>query len=84
MTEFSEIIAEWKKAKTIKYVRWNTCNDELVCDVCRERNGKKFLLSEIENLIPAHKGCRCWIVPIVDIEAFGDSLDFIFEDDESL
>jgi len=82
MTDFSEIIAEWKKAKTIKYVRWNTCNDDYVCDVCRERNGKRFLLTEIENLIPAHEGCRCWLSPIVDDDIFEKELERILSGED--
>jgi len=66
MSDFSDVIAEWKEAGGIKYVRWCTCNDDYVCGVCRKRANKEFLLSEIENLIPAHEGCRCWIGPIVD------------------
>ena len=66
MSRFGKVIAEWKKAGTVKYVIWHTLNDDYVCSVCRKRNGKKFLLSEIEHLIPAHEGCRCWIDPGVD------------------
>jgi len=77
MSEFSETIAEWKESGYLKFVIWNTCNDDFVCDVCRKRNEKKFLLSEIENLIPAHEGCRCGIGPIVDEEMFGDEIDRI-------
>jgi SPP1 gp7 family putative phage head morphogenesis protein len=81
----SETIAEWEKAKTIRYVRWNTTNDDLVCDLCRVRNGKQFLLSEAENLIPAHLGCRCWLSPIVDEdlvqERLENTLSGLFDDD---
>lgn len=84
MSELSETIAEWKNTGYIKFVKWHTCNDDEVCDVCRERAEKEFLLSEIENLIPAHEGCRCWITPIVDVDLVGDIFDFTLEDDESL
>ncbi len=63
----SEEVAEWKKSGDVKYVRWRTVNDECVCSVCRKRANKKFLLSEIENLYPAHIGCRCYISPIVEL-----------------
>jgi hypothetical protein len=66
MSQFNKVIAEWKKTGTVKYVIWHTFNDDQVCSVCRRRNGKKFLLSEIEHLIPAHEGCRCWIDPGFD------------------
>ena len=84
MSEFSDTIAEWKKDGCIKYVKWRTCNDDFVCSVCKERAEKEFFLDEIENLIPAHEGCRCWISPIVDIDAFEEMIDFILEDGESL
>jgi len=77
MSEFSETIAEWKENGCIKFVKWCTCNDDYVCDFCRERAGKEFLLSEIENLIPAHEGCRCWISPIVDEDLFEKQIDQI-------
>jgi hypothetical protein len=83
VSEFSETIAEWKEDGYIKYVKWHTCNDDYVCDVCRKRAEKEFLLDDIEQLIPAHEGCRCWITPIVDIEALGEMLDFTLEDGES-
>ena len=71
-----EIVTEWREKGYIKFVRWNTANDGSVCEVCRKRNYKQFLLSEIDQLLPAHEGCRCWLTPIIDIE----SIDFEFDD----
>jgi len=62
------IVADWKKAGDVKYVKGQTCNDNDVCDVCRERTGKELLLDEIKSLFPAHESCRCWISPFVSIE----------------
>jgi hypothetical protein len=80
MTDFSETVKEWKETGYIKYVKWHTVNDENVCSVCKHRAGKKFLLSEIENLIPAHENCRCWFTPIVSEELFEEGVGENFED----
>ena len=70
MKEFHRMnLLSWKETGYIKYAQWTTCNDDHVCPVCKERAGKKFSLDELENLIPAHEGCRCGLRPIVDIEA---------------
>jgi hypothetical protein len=53
-----------------------------VCDVCRARNGKKFLLTEIQNIIPAHEGCRCWLSPIVDEVLFEKEIERILNGDD--
>jgi len=83
MSDFSKQIEEWKNAKTIKFVRWFTCMDSDVCSICKSRAGKKFLLDEVEKLIPAHEGCRCWISPIADMDLYEKKLHDILGGDES-
>lgn len=38
---------------------WNTQEDEKVCKICNERDGKVYRLSDIPK--KPHLGCRCWI-----------------------
>lgn len=40
--------------------RWNTANDERVCDVCQPRDGQVYEVGRGEEP-PAHVRCRCWI-----------------------
>jgi len=77
MDTIKDLINEWKEAGTIKYVRWNTVNDEFVCKICKLRAGKEFLLEEIESLYPGCDDCRCWISPIVEIDLFEQQIDEI-------
>lgn len=43
--------------KGVKKLKWNTQNDEKVCEVCRSRNGKIYPIDKI----PAkHPNCRCY------------------------
>jgi len=78
----SEVVKEWKKNGTIKYVIWQTVNDEQVCAICRERDNEQFLLDEIESLLPAHEGCRCYIKPVVSYELFAQEIDKILAEPE--
>lgn len=52
------------KKNGIKRVRWVSENDERVCEVCKERNGKIY---PIENIpVKPHYRCRCWIMPVLE------------------
>lgn len=60
----------WGAAGVINKVRWYTANDERVCPICGELNGKETALGENFpgynfNSPPAHPNCRCWIQPVV-------------------
>jgi len=68
-------LLRWKETGYIKYVTWHTCNDDHVCPVCKERAGKKFSIDEVENLIPAHEGCRCGMRPVIDYSLFEEEED---------
>ena len=39
--------------------RWNTANDERVCDVCQPRDGVTYPMDAERP--PAHVRCRCWM-----------------------
>ena len=42
---------------------WATANDDRVCPQCASMEGKVYLLSDAQGLIPAHPGCRCCWLP---------------------
>ena len=44
---------------------WRSTNDDHVCPICAENNGKRFTLDEVEGMIPAHPQCRCIALPVV-------------------
>lgn len=52
------------KKNGIKRVMWKAENDEKVCEECKARDGKIYLLSEYPG--KAHYNCRCWLIPIKD------------------
>lgn len=82
MDSFQDLLTEWKESGTVKFVRWNTVNDEFVCEICKSKDGKEFFLKEIESLYPGCDDCRCWISPIVDIDLFEQQINEIWEKDE--
>ena len=46
----------------LKKVRWLTENDDRVCYICQEREGKIY---DIDKIPPkTHWGCRCYYVPV--------------------
>lgn len=60
----------WDEAGFIKYNRWQTASDELVCPVCAPLDGQ---IAELGALFgsgvshpPAHVNCRCWLTPVTD------------------
>jgi len=52
------------------YVKWITANDEHVCKTCKDKEGRKFTISQMKNIIensfcdsdPFKQSCRCVIV----------------------
>jgi SPP1 gp7 family putative phage head morphogenesis protein len=53
----------------ITQMRWQTNNDELVCDICEPLNGEvRTIGDEFDDGItdpPGHVNCRCWLTPVV-------------------
>jgi len=46
----------------IKRVEWITIEDDKVCKICAERDGKIY---DIDNIPPKpHIGCRCYLLPV--------------------
>lgn len=63
----------WRAAGIIEGNRWNTNADELVCPICQPLNGRAVRIGESFDLgitsPPAHVRCRCWLTPVVMVEA---------------
>ena len=60
----------WEQAGYIDKYRWNTANDELVCEICGPKAGQEYPLVTLSQDMPAHVNCRCWSTPIVSLELF--------------
>jgi len=60
---------DWDDIRKIK--TWFTCNDDMVCEVCRALHNRTVLVDDdfTEGIAspPAHPGCRCWISTSPDI-----------------
>ncbi len=81
-TEITRIFAKanmaaWKSTGFVSGKKWMTSRDDRVCVICEPLDGKVVAL---ENSFfsrigggfpspPAHVNCRCWLQPVVDIEA---------------
>ena len=57
------------KKNGIRRVRWVTENDEKVCHICKERDGKVYDIEKIP--VKPHYYCRCWIKPVLEKDSNG-------------
>lgn len=48
----------------VKYVRWNTEEDERVCEICKSRNNQIYEIDKVPS--KPHYGCRCYMTPVSD------------------
>lgn len=55
------------KAAGYTKLRWSATMDSRTSKMCRERNGKEYLIDQLPD-IPAHPNCRCTFVPVIDDE----------------
>ena len=78
ITEVTRSFAEanrvmWKESGVVAGQRWNTASDEMVCPICAPLNGRVVAINETfpggYESPPAHPRCRCWLTPVVDVEA---------------
>ena len=46
---------------------FSTAGDQRVCPECEALEGKRYTVTEIENVIPVHPNCRCVALPIVTL-----------------
>lgn len=44
---------------------WSTSGDSLVCELCKDLDGKVFKLSEARGMLPRHPNCRCAWKPVI-------------------
>ena len=58
------------KKNGIRRVRWETQEDEKVCEECKGRHGKVY---DIDKLPEKHYGCRCWYLPVLEKGSNGES-----------
>lgn len=65
----SKKTASHKFVKSYEYVKWQSEDNKNTCAVCRERNGRLYRYGEINGIWPAHKNCRCKLVPAPAVEA---------------
>jgi SPP1 gp7 family putative phage head morphogenesis protein len=83
-TEVTRLYAEgnriaWEASGTVRQVRWQTAMDDLRCEICKEKQGQVFDLTDTRNHPPAHPRCRCWIQPISDIDLIGEQFAEILD-----
>lgn len=52
------------KKNGIRRVRWETEDDEKVCEECKKRDGKIYPIDGIPT--KPHYRCRCWVVPVLE------------------
>jgi len=73
-TEVTRIYAQanasaFESTGFVNQVKWNTNQDDRVCPICAPLDGQLFDPNNIAELPPAHVNCRCWIQPVVDVDA---------------
>jgi SPP1 gp7 family putative phage head morphogenesis protein len=85
-TEVTRAFAEgnkmaWESTGVVDSMKWCTGEDDLVCPVCSELDGKVVSMGEMFapdiDIPPAHVNCRCWIQPVVSEEKLANKLDNI-------
>jgi len=76
-TEVTHMFAQGNRtafaARGVERVTWRTKADELVCPICGPLDGQQFPVDGSE-VPPAHPGCRCWVVPHVDVAALDKAI----------
>lgn len=68
ITETTRLFAQgnemaWQSTGLVQKAIWRTVNDERVCPICEPRDGIEI---ELGDGPPAHVGCRCFEVPMMD------------------
>ena len=59
----------YQESGVVQQVEWRTAMDERRCVTCAPKEGKRAPLSNpmVDGVeIPAHPGCRCWWVPVIE------------------
>jgi SPP1 gp7 family putative phage head morphogenesis protein len=58
-------VAGYEQSGVVAGLQWQTSADERVCPVCGPLQGTNLPMRG-GSTPPAHPGCRCWTIPIVD------------------
>lgn len=76
-TEYMHVLnqgqIEGYKAKGYTKLKWHASKDERTCEICGEHHGNEYEIDEAPHL-PAHPGCRCTFVPVIDVESAAEEL----------
>ena len=76
-TEYMHVLnqgqIEGYKAKGYTKLKWHASKDERTCEICGENHGNEYEIDEAPHL-PAHPGCRCTFVPVIDVEDAAEEL----------
>lgn len=71
-TEYMHVLnqgqIEGYKAKGYTKLKWHASKDERTCEICGKHHGNEYEIDEAPHL-PAHPGCRCTFVPVIDVES---------------
>ena len=76
-TEYMHVLnqgqIEGYKAKGYTKLKWHASKDERTCEICGEHHGNEYDIDEAPHL-PAHPGCRCTFVPVIDVDSAAEEL----------
>lgn len=76
-TEYMHVLnqgqIEGYKAKGYTKLKWHASKDERTCEICGEHHGNEYDIDEAPHL-PAHPGCRCTFIPVIDVESAAEEL----------
>jgi len=83
VTEVTRLFAEgnrqaWESTGFVNEMVWQTSEDDRVCPICSPLAGTHVGIGDKDAIPPAHIRCRCWLKPIVSVEAVGRQLDEVF------
>jgi SPP1 gp7 family putative phage head morphogenesis protein len=65
----------WEGTGLVSEAVWMTARDDLVCPVCGELDGTTVGIGDIDAAPPGHISCRCWLQPVLDMEALEEALN---------
>lgn len=80
VTEVTRVVAEgnaqaWQASGLVSEVRFNTAEDDRVCEICSPLDGEIFDVDDYGHKPPLHINCRCWNSPVLSESAFSERLD---------
>jgi SPP1 gp7 family putative phage head morphogenesis protein len=67
----------WESTGLVSQWQYMTVEDSAVCPICEPLDGQVFDMDDTEHYPPQHINCRCFGLPLLDEQAFEESLDEI-------